>query len=248
MLIVSVLSVLSFFFILRESLLAATSGASEAVVFEKMLSSSVYVDCRNKNFNSFSKFSLFWANALLYFGLTTACHVMSLTGGTNSPIQNRPIQTVTQLISVVFSNALALIGGIYFIYSAHCEGAEFGRHSKVSLPHQSLSNARKISSMKGVTISQVTLAFKAFNLAIDIAARKKSISLRQKADLNHRVCSVPHVYAVATSITQETVDDIVSLRESLLASDSLAVRLMRYSRIAFLFFLGFQRPDDVHFR
>jgi hypothetical protein len=248
----SVIAALSCFFVLQSVLMSATSGASEIVIFEKMLSESVYIDCHVPNFNSISEFQWLSFIALMYFVCSTAVIVISLSATASMPpsigitAQSRPLFHIT---SVVFSNALALAGGFYFIYEFRCDGAKFGRHSTVSLRHRSLHTAKKLAEMKGVAVGQIALACKACVLAVDIASLQRTrFSPVQVAALKERLCCGRHLYSIAMLITQDHVDGIAACKDTLLASDSFATKVLRYTSAILMLLSGFQHRSDMHFR
>jgi hypothetical protein len=169
----------------------SSTYAAEALMFETLLLSSIFVNFDSSHSNFWSKYkrilSFLIGFVLVFLGSTTAAaaaavstHVTSNStqSPTQSPASGNANFTLTcnstqspassnanftqRAIAVVFSNVVALSGGAYFLWTLYSESAEYGRNSIVALKAHSTSNATRISKMKTVQISQLELVSRAF--------------------------------------------------------------------------------------
>ena len=192
-------------------ILISTIGACEILIFEMMLLSSIYVDCCTPT--SKSVFNLKWFLSFLiifsisYFGFTSA--TIAFAAASLASIDSA--QTLSfrkQAVAIILNNVLALAGGVYFLWTLHFNSFAYGRNSIVSLREQNKSNAKKISVMKCVAISQAVIAVKAFAGSREIAKRKfanNTCSSEQLDALVERLCSPPHLLAACLQLTPENV-------------------------------------------
>ena len=188
----------------------AASGACEILIFEVLLLSSVHVDFCASNSKSISNLKWFLCYlivfAVLFFGFTTAAIVFAASSGEFSG----SVQTLSfrkQAFAIVASNALALSGALYFLWTLHYDAIDIGRSSIVSLREHSIANARKISSMQSISFSRLKLVMATLVASHVISKKKfasKLISSEQKDALAQRICSPPHIVAASLQLTPES--------------------------------------------
>jgi hypothetical protein len=181
----------------------STNVCVEVLIFEKMLASSVFVDCRLPNFTSSATYKL-WISAfgfivIYYFSLSTAAISLS-SSTTNTEIQ--------YALRIIANNILALSGGVYFIYTMFVEGALLGRSSAFSLPERSPDTITKLSKMKVVAMPQLMLAAKASVCAVHIAQSggHNSVTPGQMERLLRRLSSPVHLAALVSHLSEQNVD------------------------------------------
>ena len=191
----------------------------EILMFENMISSSILVDSRVRNFKSTPQYLSFICSfgfvGILYFGASTVAIALSASATplsapsnvTLPPLNSGAAQASAHLQQInaarlIFSNALAMAGGVYFIYSFFCEGAVLGRFSHFSLAERSPGNMKKMAAMKVVTVQQLELVVHAFVSASEIATRNVDRRYRVElaSALNRRLCSPSHAYAASLHV------------------------------------------------
>jgi hypothetical protein len=204
-------AVFSFYVGLMGISFISLAGASEMLMFEMMLSCWVYVDYCTPNSKSISNFKMFLGYLIIfvtsYFGFTTAAMAFAAASQASSD-SALALSSGRQVVAVVLSNALALTGGVYFIWTLHYESSAFGRNPIVNLRERSLANAKKVSSMVSVTASQMKLVMKAFLLSYRIAAQKAAINAYRSEEMSafrDRLCSPSHLCAAFSQLTPQTV-------------------------------------------
>jgi hypothetical protein len=211
-------AVLSFYGGMIGIVVISTKGASEVLLYEKMLMFSILIDFSSPHSTFFSKYKKFLSFLLLfaafYFSFSSATILsaadLTFLGNSTLAISNNVSSLKKQAVSVILSNALALAGGVYFLWTLYYESLEFGRHSIASLKAHNVANASKLAIMKCVRISQLKLVSRAFYWSAQVAAMKarkipNKCSLQQIDDLNERLCSPFHIYAACLQLTLEKV-------------------------------------------
>ena len=201
--------VYSFYFGFIGILIIALSGASEILIFEIMLLSSTHVDCCIPNPTSFSHLKWFLSYLIIfftsYFCFTSSAILFAVTS--HESIDSS--QTFSkQAAAIILNNVLSLAGAAYFLWTLHFNSFAYGRHSILSLQEHNMSNAKKIASMKFVTMSQLAISMKAFFASWEIAKRKVAddkCSREQLDTLVERLCSPPHMLAACMQLTPENV-------------------------------------------
>lgn len=168
---------LPLFYLLAMCSRVSTNVCVEILVYEKMLASSIFVDCRVPHFKRSATYRyfvfVFGVIAIWYFSVSTAA-ITVVAHSTSVEVQYAS--------RIVFNNALALAGGVYFIYSIFCEGPVLGRLS--SYRNRSPDTLKALSSMKVIPMPQLMLAVKAMVCAAQIARRPcNSCSLDQTSDI-----------------------------------------------------------------
>jgi hypothetical protein len=212
----TIISLLSFLNGLYFMIAISSTYAAEALMFETLLLSSIFVDFDSSHSNFWSKYkwilSFLIVFVLLFFGSTTAAvaaavstHVSSNSTQSSASSNGNFTQ---RAIAVVFSNIVALSGGAYFLWTLYSESTEYGRTSAVALKAHSTSNATRISKMKPVQFSQLKLVSRAFVSSaaladVNLALRK--FSPDHVAALKERLCSPAHIYAACVQLTLENV-------------------------------------------
>jgi hypothetical protein len=185
----------------------STNICVEVLIFEKMLASSVFVDCRLPNFTSSATYKL-WIAAfgfivIYYFSLSTAA--ISLSASTTKQCSNTNTE-IQFAVRIIANNILALAGCVYFIYTIFVEGALVGRSSAFSLPERSSDSITKLSKMKVVAMPQLMLAAKASVCAVRIAQRQNSVTPAQMERLLRRISSPVHLAALVSHLSEQNVD------------------------------------------
>jgi hypothetical protein len=214
-------AVVSFYCGMLGIVLNTVHGASEALIFENLLLSSIFVDFRSSESSFFSKYKMFLCFLILfvasYIGFSTAAISsaadVSISINSTLALSNSILSLRKQVVPVILSNALALAGGAYFLWTLHYESIELGRHSMTLLKANSVSNSKKISSMKCVSISQMKLVSRAFissSKIADILVRKfpHKFSSGHINALRERLCSPSHVHAACMQLNVEKVTAI----------------------------------------
>lgn len=196
---------------------SVTSDAAESFIFEMMLGSSVFVDCRIPDFKFIMKMNVwFWLHIVSYYGSTCAAVLISAYPPIpfNITQTSQSVIVITQSSSsiftaptLLFNNTVALAGGIYFIYCCCCECAEFGRRPMFALRESNVENAEIISKMKVATTLQMALVCEVFCYAMKNAKKLEKdakCNLKQIDALRQRLATPCHMYAVALRVTDET--------------------------------------------
>ncbi len=212
-------AVISFFFGMFGIFHVTSSGAFEILIFELMLSFAIFIDFSSSRATFFSKYKKF-LGFLLLFVVCFSCFSSSaialsaakpnLSNSTQA-LPNNSVYQNKQAAAIILSNAVALAGGAYFIWTLYYDSIEIGRQSIASLKEHSIANAKKISSMKSVSMSQMKLAIRAFNgsaLIADCKLGKKIITLEQRDFLKERLCLPPHIFAACEQLSPEQVEAI----------------------------------------
>lgn len=193
-----------------------SGGAFEILIFEMMLSYSVFIDFGYSRAAFFSKYKKFLGFLLLFVGCFFCFSSSAIAFSAANPnlsnstqaLPNNSVYQKRQAAAIILSNAVALAGGAYFIWTLYYDSIEFGRQSIASMKAHSIANAKKISSMKSVTMSQMKLAIRAFNLSAFIAnlkLSKKKITLEQRDFLKERLCLPSHIFAACLQLSLEQV-------------------------------------------
>ncbi len=211
-------SLFCFFYGLIIILVIASTYAAEALMFETLLLSSIFVNFDLSHSNFWSKYkailSFLIVFVVVFFGSTTVAVAAAVSTHVSSNSTQSPASSNANFqqraIAVVFSNMLALSGGAYFLWTLYSESTEYGRNSIVALKAHSTSNAMRISKMKSVQISQLKLVSRAFvcsaNLAtFNLALNPLKFSPVHVGALKERLCSPAHIYAACTQLTLENV-------------------------------------------
>jgi hypothetical protein len=197
-----------FFYILVICVRVSSGICVETLIFEKMLASSVFVDCRIPNFKRSAVYRYFVGSfsffVVHYFCLTSAAISISA-----NPIAIE-IQYATRLIG---NNVLALIGGVYFIYNLFCEGPLIGRSSNFAMRERSPDTLKRIASMRVVAIPQLMLAAKAFVCASELLRRsaRNNASSKLEAAARCRMHSIAHFYSLALSLSVADAEALESV-------------------------------------
>jgi hypothetical protein len=231
-------SLLSFLYGLVTIIAISSTYAAEALMFETLLLSSIFVNFDSSHSNFWSKYkwilSFLIVFVLVFFGSTTAAvaaavstHVTS--NSTQSPASSNANFT-QRATAVVFSNIIALSGGAYFLWTLYSESAEYGRNSIVALKAHNTSNATRISKMKHVQYSQLKLVSRAFVSSANLAAANVAINpLKFSSDhvaaLKQRLCSPAHIYAACVQLTLENA---IAVETALYNSNNCFVKLFSF--------------------
>jgi hypothetical protein len=204
----------------------AATDASEALIFEYMMYHSIFVDCRVPNFKSTANYKYFLGillfMVLMYFVTTSASISISAAdinlSNSTSAFRSQSgsvVQTVLQLVSVLGGNLLAVAGGLYFIFTLRVESTTLGRSSFFVLRGQSVENAKKLSAMREIKMSQL----KRITLAFWQAARVASLNIDNKYSseqlraLKNRLLLPSHILSASSQLAQVIVESFVAASE-----------------------------------
>ncbi len=209
-----VLTTIFFYFVCSALILSYILG-SEALHFERLLMSSIFVDMRIPAFKSTRSFKFFLAvfgflfvvtgslSALITFAASQqrAAYAYQSSNCTldgqlsQSPSLAQTRSDVGQVLSII----VALVGGVYFLYCSFCDGALLGLPSRFSFQDRTLENMSKISQMKTISVKTLTQVSRAFVSGAHLATRntKKAYSQKQIAFFKRRLGSAAHVFACA---------------------------------------------------
>jgi hypothetical protein len=179
----------------------STNVCVELLVFEKMLASSIFVDCRVPDFKRTANYRYF----VYAFGFIVAWYFVCSTAAISVSAHATSIE-VQYAFRIIAGNVLALAGGVYFIYSIFCEGPVLGRLSSFSMRDRSPETLRKLAAMKVAAMPQLMHAAKAMVCAAEIARRSGSSG--HCSALRERLRSPAHLYSVMLQVNSHSVQQL----------------------------------------
>lgn len=202
-------AVWSFYFGFIGIVYITLSRACEILIFEMLLCYSIFVDFCSPS--AVSKLKWFLSYLLVfttsYFGFTMATIAFAVA----SPDLVNSIQSQSfakHAAGIILSNALAVAGGVYFLWTMHHDSIALGRHSILSLRQHTVDNAKKICTMKRFAKSQVELAFRCFVLSLAISKEhvaNNTCGSEQMQTLSERLSLPSHLYAACLQLTPENL-------------------------------------------
>lgn len=203
-------AVWSFYFGFCGICFLAGSSACEILIFEMLLCSSIFVDfCSPSAISNLKWFSIYLlVFATSYFGFTVATMAFSVASLDGNSMQQ---SFAKHAAGNVLSNALAVGGGVYFLWTMYYDSITLGRHSILLLRQHTVDNAKTIFSMKRFASSQVVLVFRCFALSLAMSKHSSTCSSEHLQALSERLSLPSHLYAACLQLTDENVAAIKSV-------------------------------------